>query len=267
MARFTCNFISHILKRAVDITVVIPSVTIPEAMMMEREGDRRRAVHCKEHKYPVLYLLHGMGNNHATWTGYSNVEMYAEEQNIAVVMISGENKSYVNHSSGDRFFDFIQEELPDFICGMFPVSDKKEDTYLAGLSMGGYGALVHGLSHPEKYGAVGGFSVPVNLNPCDASGGLCEPVRPEYSPRLLAEKRLEKKEKFPVLFLSCGEEDPFYEECRDFAEYLAGQGISLTWISVPGYGHEWRFWNEIVETFMDFLPRTDYYVQGKKRRI
>ena len=97
MAKFTCNFISYTLKRTVDITVVIPTVTIPESM-----GLSESRKHTPKEKFPVLYLFHGMGNNHATWTGYTNVEMYAEERQIAVVNISAENKSYVK-VGGVRF--------------------------------------------------------------------------------------------------------------------------------------------------------------------
>ena len=154
MAKFQCNVISYTLKRTVDITVVIPTPTIPDSMGM---GGNTPS-HVPEAKYPVLYLLHGMGNNHATWSGYSNVEFFAEERNIAVVMISGENKAYINHEGGDQFYDFVAEELPQFVKAMFPISDRVEDTYIAGLSMGGYGTLVHAFSHPERFAAYGSFS-------------------------------------------------------------------------------------------------------------
>ena len=104
MARFQCNVISYVLQRTVDITVIVPSVTIPEAL-----GGEASPSHVLEERYPVLYLLHGMGNNHATWCGYSNIELYAEERNIAVVMISGENKCYRNVQGGDKFFEFIEK--------------------------------------------------------------------------------------------------------------------------------------------------------------
>lgn len=97
MAKLVCNFISYALKRTVDITVVLPSVTIPEAMQLPMPGKENPVppTHEVKEKYPVLYLLHGMGNNHAQWTGYTNVELFAEERNMAVVMISGENKFYL----------------------------------------------------------------------------------------------------------------------------------------------------------------------------
>ena len=118
MAKFICNFISYSLKRAVDITVIIPSVTFPEAC---GDGNVKGAgpKHGKMEKYPVIYLLHGVGNDHATWNSYTSVELFAEERNIAVVMLSAENKMYVNHGGnsfmGDCFYDFIEEELPDFL--------------------------------------------------------------------------------------------------------------------------------------------------------
>lgn len=263
MAKFTCNFISYILKRAVDITVVIPSTTIPEALRMEQDEKIPKKMHTKQEKYPVLYLLHGMGNNHSTWGGYSNVEMYAEERNLAVVMISGENKSYINSSDGDRYFDFIEDELPDFICGMFPVSSKREDTYIAGLSMGGYGALVHGLSHPEKYAAVGAFSAPIDMmtSLLDKTGNW-----KKYDPRFLVENLVEKGSKLPQLYLACGEKDQFFEDCKRFAVYLKEKEVEAEWVSFPEYKHEWRFWNMILEKYMDYIPRTDSYYQETKIR-
>src|SRR6516162_11050818 len=92
MARFVCNVISYTLRRTVDITVIIPTPTFPDAAGLTGVTPK----HTPSAPYPVLYLLHGGGNNHATWTGYTNVEFYAEERNIAVVMPSGENKFYVD---------------------------------------------------------------------------------------------------------------------------------------------------------------------------
>lgn len=183
MGKFQCNFISYALKRTVDITVVVPTPTLTDGFTLEMDPGAPIS-HKPRHKYPVLYLLHGMGNNHATWTGYTNVEMYAEEQNIIVVMFSAENKSYIN-SPGingmlqDKFFDFLHKELPDFVGGMFPALTEPEHTYIAGLSMGGYGTLVHGFSSPEQYRAMGVFSVGGSLPPQkDENGNDIPPGSP-----------------------------------------------------------------------------------------
>ena len=106
--------------------------------------------HVPKADYPVLYLLHGFGNNHATWSGYSNVELYAEEQNLAVVMISGENKFYANHP-GDPFYDFIENELPEFVTANFPVSKKVKDTFIC---RSVYGRIRSADPRPGKCGKI-----------------------------------------------------------------------------------------------------------------
>ncbi|HHV13367.1 MAG TPA: hypothetical protein GXX75_24135 [Clostridiales bacterium] len=257
MARFECKVISYVLKRTVAMTVVIPTATIPESMGFEGT----KASHVISGKYPVLYLLHGFGNNNGDWCSYSNVEMFAEERNIAVVMISGENKFYRNVPGGDEFFRFLDEEVPEFITNMFPVSDKPEHTYIAGLSMGGYGALLHGLGKPEKYAAVGAFSGAVKVleNTGEEDGSYdCE--------YLLRQAKTEKKS-LPPIYLSCGTDDMLYQMNLDFKETLLAHEANVTWLSVPGYGHEWRFWNMQVEEFLKWIPRTDPYAKMRARKI
>lgn len=262
MAKFQCNFISYTLKRAVDITVVIPSVTIPEALGMGQSNQQLR--HTKKDKYPVLYLLHGFGNNHATWTGYTNVELYAEEHNMAVVMLSAENKFYVNHDGGDLFFDFVSQELPDFVCGMFPVSDRKEDTYLAGLSMGGYGTLIHGLSNPDKYAALGAFSAAVKLN-FDMLDDMAKAG--ELDPLTIAKEQTKKGKSLPKLYIACGQKDFVFEANVDFRDQMKALGADVTWVEHPDYGHEWRFWDLQVEAFLNWIERSDAYARRGKRQI
>jgi Predicted esterase len=267
MAKFSCNFISYTLKRTVDITVVVPSVTIPESMGLgAKEGEKPNCKHARADKYPVMYLLHGFGNNHATWTGYTNVELYAEERNIAVVMISAENKSYVNLLE-DYFYDFIENELPDFVCGMFPISEKAEDTFIAGLSMGGFGSLVHGLNNPEKFAAIGAFSPAVAINPAAILSGKEEMLNPKYDPSTIAKKQNDAGKKLPPIYLACGNEDFLYDSNVAFKDEILAMGQKLDWDMMEGYGHEWRFWDIQVEKYLDWIPRTDSYAQVGNRKI
>lgn len=259
MAKFQCNMISYVLNRAVDMTVIIPTVTIPESMGMTGKEPSHRITE----KYPVLYLLHGMGNNHATWNGYSNVELFAEEQQLAVVMISGENKAYKKAPDGDDFFRFVAEEVPEFVTNMFPISDEPAHSYIAGLSMGGYGAMLHGLSAPERFAAIGSFS--------GAVMGMAEPGEspkdtPEYPPYLY-KKCIQEGRKLPPIYLACGEDDFLYEMNKEFLGLLEENKTDVTWVSLPGYGHEWRFWNMQVEEFMKWIPRTDGYADKETRKV
>ena len=259
MAKFNCNFISYILKRTVDITVIVPSVTIPESMGMGApEGEKPALSHCKADKYPVLYLLHGFGNNHTAWNAYTNVELYAEERNIAVVCISAENKAYVNNDR-DAFYDFIAQELPSFVCGMFPVSDRPEDTYIAGLSMGGYGTLVHALRRAEEFTAFGAFSAAVS------AFGEGEP---EKDPSALLEQLVKEGRKIPKAYMACGSNDFLLQADIEFKDKLIAAGADVTWDQIDGYGHEWRFWDIQVEKFLKWIEpvRTDAYA-GKLRQV
>jgi len=267
MAKFSCNFISYTLKRTVDITVVVPSVTIPESMGMGFNSDAPPTCkHTHEDKFPVLYLLHGYGNNHATWTGYTNLELYAEERNIAVVMLSAENKCYVN-IGGDNFYDFIENELPDFVCGMFPISKRPEDTFIAGLSMGGYGTLVHALNNPEKFAALGALSAAISINPASLAGGEDAAVDPKYDPAALAKKLNDEGGKFPKMYIACGDKDFLIEANTEFKDSLIAMGHEVEWSMMEGYGHEWRFWDIQIEKYLDWLPRTDAYAQVGRRQI
>lgn len=281
MAKIVCNVISYSLRRTVDITVIVPTPTIPDALRMARgEGVCR---HTPKSPYPVLYLLHGMGNNQATWNGYTNIELYAEERQIVVVCPSGENKGYIPDGADD-FFQFISEELPDFVCGMFPVSRRPEDTYLAGLSMGGYGALIHGLINPGRYAAIGAFSAaaaippeelrdPQRLREAIQAGTIHSPecgVSSRYDTYSLtaAANGLEMSgQGLPKFYLACGDRDSVYERAVKYRDFLCWMGADVVWDEMTGYGHEWRFWDAEIEKFLDWIPRTDVYGKEGKRKI
>ena len=244
MARISCNVISYTLKRTVNIEVVLPTVTIPEAMM--NEG---KVHHTYPAPFPVLYLLHGYGNNEKQWTGYTNVELYAEERQIAVVMIAGENRFYLDGET-DSFAQFIDNELREFVTNTFPISSKREDAYIAGLSMGGFGALYHGLTHPEHYAAIGAFSPAVRMQGMNVD----------------LTKMIVEMDSIPDLYIACGEDDFVYGDASAFAGVAGKKFHNVTWKSVPHFAHEWRFWDMQVEQFMDWIARNDYY-KDKKRSV
>ena len=121
-----CHFRSAVLRRNTSITVILPT---PEEESAPIQKDMK-----------VLYLLHGLHGDETSWMRYTSIERYASESVIAVVMPGVGNSFYQDMAHGERFYTYMTEELPKFIEGLFPVSRKREDTYIAGLSMGGYGA-------------------------------------------------------------------------------------------------------------------------------
>ena len=139
-----CSFKSPILRRNTDINVILP--TPREEGQVLTTG------------WPVLYLLHGMHGDYNSWVYNSNIIRYAEDHGVAVVMPSALNSFYQDMVHGERFFTYLTEELPQYIQTLFPVSKKREDTFIAGLSMGGYGAYLLALSRPDLYSAAASLS-------------------------------------------------------------------------------------------------------------
>lgn len=280
MALFQCNFISYVLMREVQINVILPTISCPEAMSLI--GSETKASHAGKAPYPVLYLLHGFANNYTVWGRYTSLERYAEERQIAVVTISGENKGYRNlEASGDpnpmrqpdRHFDFLAYEVPEFVKANFNISNRPEDTYIAGLSMGSAGALFHSLSLPENFRAVGAFSGPLMdmqamfltdeqkaaMTEADWDAGVSKEAKE------LAEAALAAGKKLPDYYIATGTQDS-PEASAAFARFLEKAGAKVyTNFSRP-YGHEWQFWDESLLEFLDWIPRTDPYA-GTKRKI
>ncbi|MGN1343058.1 MAG: alpha/beta hydrolase [Traorella sp.] len=245
MAKLTCNFISYTLHRAVDFTLILPSLTFPE----EKTNDKLLT---HAHKpYPVLYLLHGYGNNHMTWNGYTRIELFCEERKMAVVMFSADNKMYLDHGNDDNYFSFM-DELQEFVENNFNVSTRKEDRYIAGLSMGGYGTLLHGLTHPEKYQAMGIFS------------GLTSPQdKKMIQPSTLLKKLIKEKKEICDMYITIGDQDFLCPMNQKFDKLLTRYKVKHTFEIVEGYAHEWRFWDMKVEEFLDWIKRSDAYANTK----
>lgn len=152
MAFIQCGFHSDVLGRACAMNVILPQ-KVKTQIGMASSGSGRK-------DYPVVYLLHGLSDDHTIWSRRSSIERYAAEYEVAVVMPNGERGFYTDMVEGYRYWTMLSEELPEIVCNLFPVSPRREDTFAAGLSMGGYGALKLALRRPDRYaGAVGLSSV------------------------------------------------------------------------------------------------------------
>jgi putative tributyrin esterase len=253
MAQIHCNFFSYSLGYGVDILVVLPSFS-------PCDMQKGTPSHKIPYKYPVLYLLHGHGNDYMCWSRFTSMERYVEERRIAVVTCSVGNKGYMNAEAyGENYYDFVARELPEFVTANFPVSARMEDTYIAGLSMGGYGTLAHGLGHPESYRAIGAFS-PATEWKSDTELRLGHGFPKMMDLYALVEEDLKKEMKLPAIFLCVGKQDFLYESVVRFHHYLEEKGTAHRFDDVDGYEHEWSFWDFELPKFLDWLPRTDEYV-------
>lgn len=249
MAQLHCNFFSYSLGYGVDIGVLLPSMS-PCDM-----GDPEKRTHRIPAKFPVLYLLHGHGNDYRCWSRFTSLDRYAEERRIAVVTLSVGNKGYMNAEYGENWYDFLWKELPEFVTANFPVSQRREDTYIAGASMGGYGALAHALGHPESYRAVGAFSPAADWGESHVRIGHSMP--PMLSLYGLLDRAAGKE--LPDIFCCIGDGDFLLENVERFHRHLLEKKVPHRYELVEGWEHEWGFWDLELPRFLDWLPRTDAY--------
>ena len=148
MAFAEFNFYSKSLQMDVQVSLILP----------EKVQGVGSAPAIRYGNFPVLYLLHGTSGDHTDWERWTSIERYAAKKGLAVVMPAAQLSAYTNMVHGERYFDYIAYELPEKISKLLPISCCREDTYLCGLSMGGYGALKIGLTLPENYAAIGTLS-------------------------------------------------------------------------------------------------------------
>jgi len=218
-------------------------------------------------KFKVLWLLHGTSGDSTDWLRRTNIELYAEELGIAVVMPSALNSNYSNWKDfmlGYRMYDYLTEELMPLVYGWLPVSERREDNFIAGLSMGGRGAIKYAVNHPEKFAAAAVLSAtPMDLNemrpghPCILldldnarikttllnAGGLDAYLRSEENVWAILDQKAATGE-LPRLFFACGEDDAMiYPQFCAFREHAQALGLDAEFFSAPGYRHEWRFWD------------------------
>ena len=156
MAFFECSIFSESLGMTSSVNVVLPQRTSGQIGL---KGVAAGAT-C-----PVLYLLHGMSDDHSIWLRRTSVERYAAKYGIAVVMPNAHRSYYSDTAGGLRYWEYFSQELPEFINATFRFSRSPEDTFVAGLSMGGFGAMKLALNCPGRFAAAGGFSSAIG--PCE----------------------------------------------------------------------------------------------------
>jgi len=265
-------FESEYLNQNTQITVILPD---------KPRSIKAPAFYGSGHKYKVLWLLHGTYGDSTDWVRKTNIELYAAERNLVVVMPSALNSNYSNWDDcmlGYSMYDFLTEELMPLVYGWLPVSSQREDNFIAGLSMGGRGAIKYAVNHPEKFaGAAVLSATPMDLeemrpgHPCMLldtedgrtrtsllnAGGL-EAFRNSNENVWAIIDQKSKTGELPKLMFACGEEDkilwPLFTKFRDHAQQI---GLDAYFFTRPGYRHEWRFWDLAIQEALDFFGIED----------
>ncbi len=253
MALISIDFRSETLKRSVQANVILP-------------------IENCDGPYPTLYLLHGLTDNCNGWLSYTRIRKWAEESGLAVVMPSGENSFYMDILVKDGclgdFGEYIGRELVEVTRKMFPLSDKREDTFLAGLSMGGFGTCRNALKYSETFGKAAILSGALHfyeypeewvktqgntIGEVTNFGDLEKTRNSDRNPRFLMERiKNDPKKSFPSFYVACGLQDELLEANRSIAKALKEAGADVTYEEGEGR-HDWDFWDEYIQHVLKWL--------------
>ena len=212
-------------------------------------------------KYKCLYLLHGLSDDYSIWLRRTSIERYASEYGICVVMPYA-HKSFYSNLQGDlKYYDFIAKELPDLISDFFNVSDKREDNYIAGNSMGGYGALKIALRELDRFSAVAALSPVANIKRQD----FYEITKTIFGENLnipfeddlcLLLKHVEQNHIKPRIYISIGKQDFMYEDNLKLKEVLKNSSYDYNFYEKDGE-HSWAFWDNEIQRALEWLCKNN----------
>jgi len=256
--------------------VHFPSVTLAEerTMLVMLPVDYDTAVR----RYPVLYLLHGYDADITDWARGTNLSDYATRHQLIIVTPDASRSWYVNSVSNPKahYDDYIMKDVVAYVDKNFRTIPEPFARAIAGVSMGGFGAMFLGLEHRDQFAAIGSFSGSVGFghimpHPLPANATEEEKrERQDYEALMGTPGSKEQKardvfelvqqvpvEEVPMLFLVCGGQDGGVEQTHAFLQVLAKRRIPYEYREISPRGHEWRIWNEEIPVFLDKLEKLD----------
>lgn len=256
MAIMHCDFYSEALGMNTSMTVILPQTT-QSLVGMESKAIRE--------KHPALLLLHGISDDHTIWLRRTSIERYAAARGLAIVMPSAGRSFYTDMKHGYKYGTFIGRELPEIARSFFPLSESREDNFIAGLSMGGYGALKLGLANADRFAAIASLSGVVDV---PGIARMAPELKPEFETifgdpdalegsehdlfRLL-ERAARSDKPLPRIYQCCGTEDFLYPANTRFRDLCRELSVELTYEEGPG-AHEWGYWDKMIQNVLQWLP-------------
>ncbi len=250
MALLRCDFFSEVLEVSTSMTVLLPQA-----------GDSQIGVAgaVREQDVPVLYLLHGLSDDGTAWQRYTGIERYAAEHGLAVVMPQVGRSFYADEVHGHRYWAHLSDEVPAVVESFFRVSQRREDTFVAGLSMGGYGALKWALHQPERFAAVASLSGALDVAAISEEEWrrplfhrvFDDGIGPEDD--LFSLLAAADVDRLPSCYVGCGTEDHLYEQNVRFVDEARLAGVDVRVDFRPGE-HEWGLWDATIRDVLAWLP-------------
>lgn len=210
----------------------------------------------------VLYLLHGLSDDGSAWVRFTAIERMAALYGLVVVMPSVSRSFYIDQPNGQDYFSYLTDELPLYLKQVFGLAPRREDTLVAGNSMGGYGAFKAAFLRPEMYSIAASFSGVLSIAFITAYPN--DPRRPEFEylfgdlnriagsehdPATWLKRASANPSVLPRLFATCGRQDDLYPLNVQFDQACQSMGIPLNYHEEDGL-HDWFFWNVQIQRFL-----------------
>ena len=250
------NFFSEALTLRCAMHVILPQRTLAETMSKRKP------------KYRTLYLLHGHSDDHTAWQRWTSIERYVEGLNLVVVMPAVNLSFYTDMVHGGKYWQFISEEVPGVVRDLFSLSSRREDNFVAGLSMGGYGAFKLVLTHPERYATAASLSGAVDIREVvnghgdrndqaqlqgmrNVFGDLSKVPGSKHDLFALARK-VARAPVRPRLYQCCGTEDFLYADNVRFRDAIRKLPLDLTYEEGPGE-HVWAYWDKTIQNVLAWM--------------
>lgn len=248
MAFVQLHIYSESLRMQTQVNVIIPQ--------KNKAGEIGLNGKTTNESYKSLYLLHGLSDDQTIWMRRTAIERYADEYGICVIMPFGGRSFYFDQQNGEKYYTYIAKELPNIIGEFFRMSNKREDRFIAGLSMGGYGALKIALKENDSFCAAAGLSSVANIRSDMFKEHLLNTVGEEY----LSDDEdlfslIEKKEGEtvkPRLYMWCGTEDFLYEDNVNFRDRLKKLDYDYTYEESAG-NHSWVHWDKQIQRVLEWM--------------
>ena len=258
MACFSISINSKAMRGQTKVSIILP--------ILEGHDDRI----AEGEKFQTLWLLHGGFGDDTDYMRNTAIAHWAIKHKLAVIMPQVGNSFYSDmpDGSGDCF-TYVTEELPALLRKYFPLSDKREDNFVIGLSMGGFGAAKIAFNYPDRYGAVGLMSTgplsPLQLSEVLGGGkgsvldldrlfGGADKIPGSINdPWYLLEQAVKNGTELPMIYDCCGTEDFSFHKYLEFKAFAQNLGLDITFAESPG-AHTWDFWNEYLPKIIEWLP-------------
>lgn len=255
MAFIQLKTYSETLRTKTGIQVILPTPLAGETNGSFYDSDR---------KFPTLYLLHGTYGDEGDYTRFSRIESYAQEYYVAVVMMSTANGCYRDMPrGGPAYYKYVTEELPKMMEWMFPLSPKREDRFICGLSMGGTGAFKLGFTRPDVFGAVACMSANFGgwQDKADSGDSVWSMAFNDHELLTgtdedmfhVADTAVKSGVPLPELYVCIGQQDFLYQSSVVFEKHLQTLGLRHTYHEQPGI-HNWDFWDDELRRILAWLP-------------